>query len=82
MAFTRSTLEKSATKSAFLKIQKGTYDLMASPKGTNRPADDDSDNDDSDHKALIVASAIVIGAAVAAFIGFHHDRDNDNIRGQ
>ncbi|HEY0406508.1 MAG TPA: hypothetical protein VGC89_12325 [Pyrinomonadaceae bacterium] len=83
MAFTKSTLEKSAAKTAFLKIRKGTYDLMVSPKGMNRAADSDDSSDDSgDHKALYVASAIVIGAAVAAFIGFRHDRDNDNIRGQ
>jgi hypothetical protein len=81
MAFTKSTLEKSATRTAFLKIQKGTYDLMVTPKGMNRAADDDGDDGD-DHKALIIVSAIVIGAAVAAFIGFRHDRDDDGIRGQ
>jgi hypothetical protein len=82
MAFTKSTLEKSATRTAFLKIQKGTYDLMVTPKGMNRAADDSDDDDDDNHKALIIVSAIVIGAAVAAFIGFRHDRDDDGIRGQ
>ena len=86
LAFTKASGERAATKTAFLKVKKGTYDLMMSPKGqpTNRPVadDDDSDDDDGDRKALYIASAIVIGAAVAAFIGFRHDRDDDNIRGQ
>lgn len=85
LAFTKASGEKAATKSTFLKVKKGTYDLMMSPKGqpTSRPAaqDDDDDDDDGDRKALYIASALVIGAAVAAFIGFRSDRDNDNIRG-
>jgi hypothetical protein len=86
LAFTKAGGERAATKTAFLKVKKGTYDLMMSPKGhpNSRPVadDDDSDDDDGDHKTLYVASAIVIGAAVAAFIGFRHDRDDDGIRGQ
>jgi hypothetical protein len=87
LAFTKASGERAATKTAFLKVRKGTFDLMMSPKGhpTNRPvADDDNDSDDGDgdRKALYVASAIVIGAAVAIFIGFRHDRDDDGIRGQ
>ncbi len=87
LAFTKASGEKAATRSAFLKVQKGTFDLMMSPKGQPnvRPQSDDTnndDNDDGDRKALYIASAIVIGAAVAAFIGFRHDRDDDGIRGQ
>lgn len=86
LAFTKSSGEKAATKTAFLKVKKGTYDFMMSPTGqpTNRSAaqDDDSDDDDGDRKALYIASALVIGAAVAAFIGFRSNRDDDGIRGQ
>lgn len=85
LAFTKASVEKAATKTAFLKVRKGTYDLMMSPKGqpNARPqTDDDDDDDDGDRKALYIASAIVIGAAVAAFIGFRSNRDDDGIRGQ
>jgi hypothetical protein len=84
LAFTRSSVERAAIKTTFLKIKKGTYDFMVSPKGQPAsPQNDDSDNDgDGDRKALYIASAIVIGAAVAAFIGFRHDRDDDGIDGQ
>ncbi|HEX8491901.1 MAG TPA: hypothetical protein VF658_03585 [Pyrinomonadaceae bacterium] len=83
LAFTKMSVEKVASKTTFLKVKKGTYDLMMSPKGqTTSDDNDDGDDDDGDRKALYIASAIVIGAAVAAFIGFRHDRDDDNIRGQ
>jgi competence protein ComGC len=82
LAFTKASVEKAATKTTFLKVKKGTYDLMLSPNGQSTTDSNDDGDDDGDHKALIVASAIVIGAAVAAFIGFRHDRDDDNIRGQ
>lgn len=83
LAFTKMSVEKSATKTTFLKVKKGTYDLMMSPKGqTTTDDDDDGDDDDGDRKALYIASAIVIGAAALAFIGFRHDRDDDGIRGQ
>jgi hypothetical protein len=85
LAFTKMSVEKAASKTTFLKVKKGTYDLMMSPKGqqtTNTSDDADDDDDDGDRKALYIASAIVIGAAVAAFIGFRSDRDDDNIRGQ
>lgn len=83
LAFTKNSVEKAASRTAFLKIKKGTYDLMMSPKGQTTSDDDaDDGDDDGDRKALYVASAIVIGAAVAAFIGFRSDRDDDGIRGQ
>ena len=82
LAFTKMSVEKAATKTTFLKIKKGTYDLMMSPKGQTTSDDDADDDDDGDRKALYIASAIVIGAAVAAFIGFRSDRDDDGIRGQ
>jgi hypothetical protein len=82
LAFTKASVEKAANKTTFLKVKKGTYDLMLSPNGQSTTDSGDDDDNDGDHKALIVASAIVIGAAVAAFIGFRHDRDDDNIRGQ
>jgi hypothetical protein len=83
LAFTKGSVEKVAARTTFLKVKKGTYDLMMSPKGqATTGSNDDNDDNDGDHKTLIIASAIVIGAAVAAFIGFRHDRDNDNIRGQ
>jgi hypothetical protein len=83
LAFTKSSVVQAATHSAFLKVKKGTYDFMMSPKGQPvRGAADEGDNSEGDRKALYIASAIIIGAAVALFIGFHHDRDNDNIRGQ
>lgn len=83
LVFTKNSVEKAASKTAFLKVKKGTYDLMMSPKGqtTSDDSGDDGD-DDGDRKALYIASAIVIGAAVAAFIGFRSDRDDDGIRGQ
>lgn len=81
LAFTRASGEKAASQTAFLKVKKGNYDLLLLPKG--QPADDtDTDNDEHDRKALYITSAIVIGAVVAAFLVFHHDRDNDGIRGQ
>lgn len=82
LAFTKMSVEKAASKTTFLKVKKGTYDLMMSPKGQTTSDDDADDDDDGDRKALYIASAIVIGAAVAAFIGFRHDRDDDGIRGQ
>jgi hypothetical protein len=83
LAFTKNSVEKAASRTAFLKIKKGTYDLMMSPKGQTTSDDDaDDGDDDGDRKALYIASAIVIGAAVAAFIGFRSDRDDDGIRGQ
>lgn len=83
LAFTKNSVEKAAVKTTFLKVKKGTYDLMMSPKGqtTSTQTDDSDDDDDGDRKSLYVASAIVIGAAVAAFIGFRSNRDNDDIRG-
>lgn len=82
LAFTKNSVEKAASKTAFLKIKKGTYDLMMSPKGQTASDDDADDDGDGDRKALYIASAIVIGAAVAAFIGFRSDSDDDGIRGQ
>ena len=83
LAFNRTSVERAAAKTTFLKIKKGTYDLMMSPKGQTSGTSDDSDDDsDGDRKTLYIASAIVIGAAVALFIGFRHDRDDDGIRGQ
>ncbi|HEX7998680.1 MAG TPA: hypothetical protein VF528_09850 [Pyrinomonadaceae bacterium] len=81
LAFTKMSVEKVAASTTFLKVKKGTYDFMVSPKAQT-DNDDDGDDDDGDRKALYIASAIVIGAAVAAFIGFRHDRDDDDIRGQ
>lgn len=84
LAFTKMSVEKVAARTTFLKVKKGTHDFMVSPKAqtTSNDNDDDGDDDDGDRKALYIASAIVIGAAVAAFIGFRHDRDDDDIRGQ
>lgn len=83
LAFTKNSVEKAASRTTFLKIRKGTYDLLMSPKGQTSSDDDaDDGDDDGDRKALYIASAIVIGAAVAAFIGFRSDRDDDGIRGQ
>lgn len=84
LAFTRAGVEKAAMKTTFVKIKKGTYDLMMSPKGqtAGTQSDTSSDDSESDRKTLYIASAIVIGAAVALFIGFHSDRDNDGVRGQ
>jgi hypothetical protein len=87
LAFTRTGVEKAAINTAFLKIKKGAYDPLLSPKPRNAKsaqsttANDDSDDNEGDRKALYIASAIVIGACVAAFIGFRSNRDNDNIRG-
>ncbi len=81
LAFTKMSVEKVAAKTTFLKVKKGTHDFMVSPT-VQSDSDDDGDDDDGDRKALYIASAIVIGAAVAAFIGFRHDRDDDGIRGQ
>jgi hypothetical protein len=82
LAFTRMSVERAAAKTTFLKMKKGTYDLMMSPKGQTSDTSNDSDDSEGDRKTLYIASAIVIGAAVALFIGFRHDRDDDGIRGQ
>lgn len=83
LAFTKTGVEKTAANTAFLKIKKGAYDPLMSPKArtAQNTTDDDGDDDDGDRKALYIASAIVIGAAVAAFIGFRSDRDDDGVRG-
>lgn len=83
LAFTKATLEKAASKTAFLNIKTGNYETMKSPKRmAAAPADDDSSDDSGvSKKTVAIASAIVIGAAVALFIGFRSDRDNDDIRG-
>lgn len=84
LAFNRTSVERSAAKTTFLKVKKGTYDLMMSSKGhpAGAQTDDSDDDSDGDRKTLYIASAIVIGAAVALFIGFRHDRDDDGIKGQ
>lgn len=83
LAFTKATLEKAASKTAFLNIKTGKYEMMKSPRRMNAaPADDDSSDDGGiSKKTVAIASAIVIGAAVALFIGFRSDRDDDNVRG-
>jgi hypothetical protein len=84
LAFTKTGVEKSASRTAFLKIRKGTYDLMMSPKGQSGSGTNDQSSDDNgnDRKALYITAAIVIGAAVAALLVFNHDNDNNGIRGQ
>jgi hypothetical protein len=79
LAFTKSSVAQAATHTTFLKVKTGAYDFKMSPKGQPvRAPEDEGENSEGDRKALYIASAIVIGAAVALFIGFHHDRNNGN----